>query len=84
MEENAGNLEKYVDEDGRVVKHELYEGMIDINNLKTVQYGGATMGEIRQRVDPKDPLDKLDRVIMPIALIGVAFGLMLIATALLG
>jgi len=77
LEENEGVREQYFDDDGKLVKHELYDGDITADHLGMVSHS-ETMGELRERLVPDDPLDKLDRVIFPIAAIGVAFGLSLI------
>lgn len=79
--ENEGDPSRYQDEDGRTVKHKLYDEEIIIENLGMLSQS-ETMGQLKQRLAPDDPLDKLDRVIFPIALIGVAFGLYLILTSI--
>ena len=76
--ENEGDPTKYFDEDDRLVKFEMYDGPINTDALGVPAGGGQTMGELRERLVPYDHVDRLDRVILPITLIGVAFGIMLI------
>jgi hypothetical protein len=75
MLENA--TERTTDENGKQFKYSLYDGPICVDELGMIR-GGVTMDELRERYDPRDPLDRLDKVIFMVMLVGVAFGMLLI------
>lgn len=69
--------ERTTDENGKQFKYSLYDGPISVDELGMIR-GGVTMDELRERYDPRDPLDRLDKVIFMVMLVGVAFGMLLI------
>ena len=78
IEENEGDREKYYNDDDQQIKHELYGGKMNFGSLEMVEYGGATMGQVREKYDFQDPLDRLVSSIFYICAGGIAFGLLLI------